>query len=191
MYLYKKNMKKIIKIKENRLIHIIMEIIKEQSFNKSDSLVDSILDKINKYGFENLTFDEKKYLNQYSKGYIDLDLKNWIESDKENTFDIDGNKLLYDEFDWDEDIFRNSNKLKRIISKSLGKKPFTNDPDWGGAYVWNIESDNNFEGTFFYLGDDELLILKRNTINDQYEDEVIYEITNPKNLYKALSKIKK
>ena len=73
--------------------------------------------------------------------------------------------------------------MKRVISKHLKKKPFTNDADWGGGYVWNLKTNDNFTGTFLYLGDDELVVLKRMLVDDEYNDEEIKKITNSGELY--------
>lgn len=156
------------------------------------SLVDNILDRINKSGTQALNPDEKKYLQQYNLSKIDRGLENWLLSDDEETFDDYGNKLLYDEFKEDEDIFYNYDKLKRIITKHLNKHPFTNNADWGGAYVWNIKSNSDFIGIFIYLGDDELVLLERNLDEqERYSDRVIAEINNPRELYKIFLNIKK
>jgi hypothetical protein len=157
-----------------------------QFLNENTKLVDEILDKINRNGKESLSADEKDYLKQYSDSNVNEELEEWLLSDDENTFSKKGEKLLYDEFEDDEDIFRNQEKLKRIITKHLNKKPFTNNSDWGGALVWNVKSNSNFEGEFFYLGDDELILLKRKLVDDEYEDEVIKDITTSKELYSSL-----
>jgi len=182
-------MKKIIRISERNLTAIVKSIIEEQISKRIDPLVDNLLDKINKYGIQSLSYDEKTFLDQYSADNVDMGLKNWIESNDQLTFDVDGNKLPYYEFDEDEDIFINTDKLIKIISRFMNKKPFSNNADWGGARVWNIKSDNDYVGTFFYLGDDELLILKRIDIDGKYEDEIVEEIRNPKELYKVFAKI--
>jgi len=162
------------------------QILKENVNN-----VDQILDKINKKGQRSLTFDERQYLKQYNNKNIDSNLEKWLFSNDENTFDINDKKLLFDEFEDDEDIFYNQNKLKRIISKHLNKLPFVNNADWGGDYVWNIKSDNNFIGTFLCLGDDDLIVLERTLAGDEYSDKVIKNITNSKELYNFFLSLKK
>jgi hypothetical protein len=170
----------------------IREYLNEQRILKENiNNIDQILDKINKYGQENLTFDERIYLKQYNNNNINTDLEKWLFSDDENTFDSNGKKLLFDEFLDNEDIFYNEEKLKRVISKNLNKVPFTNNSDWGGAYVWGINSNNNFIGTFLYLDDNELVVLKRTLIDDEYNDELIKNITNSKELYSFLLSLKK
>ena len=172
---------------KNFLINLIREDLNNQNvLNENTQLINQILDKLNKYGKDNLSFDEKKYLSQYSNNNVDINLEKWLLSDDEDTFSYTGDKLLYDEFETDEDIFYNVDKLKRVISKHLGKTPFTNNADWGGGDVWNLKSDDNFKGTFFYLDDNELLILKRDMVDDEYEDEVIKTITTATELYTSL-----
>jgi hypothetical protein len=170
----------------------IRNIISE-SFNGDDVLINTILDKINQNGIHSLSYDEKNYLNQYNNNDVDENLKQWLLSDDDYTFnDETREKLLYDEFDGDENIFYNQKKLIRIISKHLNKKPFTSNADWGGAYVWAINSKNNYEGLFLYLGDDELLLINRTVNkNEDYEDEVLKNIENSQDLYKTFLKIKK
>ena len=151
--------------------------------NENEDNVNNILDKVNSGGRESLTPDEKTYLEQYSDNNINPDLEEWLFSDDESTFDLDGNKLSFDEFNESDDIFYNTSKLKRVISKHLKKKPFTNNADWGGGYVWNLKTNDNFTGTFLYLGDDELVVLKRTLVDDEYNDEEIKYITNSRELY--------
>ncbi|MCF8339704.1 MAG: GNAT family N-acetyltransferase [Chitinophagaceae bacterium] len=151
--------------------------------NENEDNVNNILDKVNSGGRESLTPDEKTYLEQYSDNNINPDLEEWLFSDDESTFDLDGNKLSFDEFNESDDIFYNTSKLKRVISKHLKKKPFTNNADWGGGYVWGLKSNDEFAGIFLYLGDDELVVLKRTLVDDEYNDEEIKYITNSRELY--------
>jgi hypothetical protein len=154
--------------------------------NENEENVNKILDKVSQDGKESLTPDEKTYLEQYSDNDIDSDLEEWLFSDDDNTFDSNGNKLSFDEFEDGDDIFYNTSKLKRVISNHLDKKPFTNNADWGGGYVWNLKKDDDFTGTFLYLGDDELVVLKRRLVGDEYNDEELKYITNSRELYKFL-----
>ena len=107
-------------------------------------------------------------------------------ADDDNTFDSDGNKLSFDEFEDGDDIFYNTSKLKRVISNHLDKNPFSNNADWGGGYVWNLKKDDDFTGTFLYLGDDELVVIKRRLVDDEYYDQELKSITNSRELYKFL-----
>lgn len=151
-------------------------------------VIDNILEKIGIQGGGSLTPDEKKYLSQYRNNSIDKELENWLLSTSLETFSNDGEKLLYDEFKDDEDIFYNTDKLKRVISKALNKTPFTDNASWSGGYVWNIDrgSKSNYVGNFFYLGDDELVVLNRSQEGDEYEDEVLEDIVDARGLYRAL-----
>ena len=148
------------------------------------SLIYKILDKLNKVSLSNLSFDERTYLNQYNENKINPGLENWLNSNENDTYDENGNKLLYDEFEENEDIFNNYVKLKRVISKILNKQSFTNNADWGGADVWGIKTNDNFVGLFIYLGEDnDLVLLKRNlNVDEEYENEIIETITNNKEL---------
>jgi hypothetical protein len=151
--------------------------------NENRENVDQLLDKINKDGKQSLTYDERTYLKQFGEDNIDPGLEEWIFGDDDSTYDADGNKLFYDEYTGDEDIFGNDKKLKRVISKHLGKDPFTNNADWGGGYVWNLKNNDDFIGTFLYLGDDELVVIKRTLVGDKYNDEELKYITNSRELY--------
>lgn len=148
------------------------------------NLVNKILDKINRVGLCNLSFDERTYLNQFNENSINPNLENWLNSNKDYTFDDNENKLLYDEFEEDEDIFYNHDKLKRVISKILNKQSFTNNADWGGADVWGIKTNDNFTGLFIYFGEDNDLLLLKRSLNEEedYENEIIETITNYKEL---------
>ncbi len=156
-----------------------------------EKLVDKILDKINRLGVSNLSLDERIYLKQYNENEIDSNLESWLNSEEDHTYDNDEKKLLYDEFEDDEDIFYNYEKLNRVITKVLNKKPFTNNADWGGASVWNVKSNDIFTGLFIYLGDDDdLVLLKRNINEDEdYEDEVVNIITSTRELNSVFLKI--
>jgi len=73
--------------------------------NENEENANKILDKVSQNGKESLTPDEKTYLEQYSDNDIDSDLEEWLFSDDDNTFDSDGNKLSFDEFEDGDDIF--------------------------------------------------------------------------------------
>jgi hypothetical protein len=55
-------MKKVVRLTESELINVIQRIIQE-----GQSEIDSILDKINRVGFEGLTPKEQSYLRHYSE----------------------------------------------------------------------------------------------------------------------------
>jgi len=167
---------------------IISTAIKD-FINENRDNVDQLLDKINKDGKQSLTYDERTYLDQFSDNNIDPGLEEWIFGDDDRTYDVDGNKLFYDEYNDDEDIFSNYEKLKRVISKHLDKDPFTNNADWGGGYVWRLKGKDNFVGTFLYLGDDELVVIKRTLDGDRYDDEVIKYIDDSRELYNFIRKL--
>jgi hypothetical protein len=156
------------------------------------SLIDKVLDRINKVGINNLSFDEKRYLEQYNSNTIEPKLESWLITTEDLTFNENEDKLLFDEFENDEDIFYNYNKLKRVISKVLNKKSFSNNADWGGADVWGVNSDDGITGLFIYLGDDNDLVLLKRSLNQEedYEDEVLETITNNKDLNNIFLKIK-
>jgi hypothetical protein len=78
-----------------------------------------------------------------------------------------------------------------VLSRHLSATPFSNNSDWGGGNVWNVKTDNRYLGTFIYLGDEELVLLNRISNDDGYEDKVLKEITNPKELYDILLHLKK
>ena len=173
------------------VIASLKEYLKEQNnINENINNIDHILDKVNKEGKFSLTYDERTYLKQYSNNNINTELEKWLFSEDDETFDLRGNKLLFDEFEPDEDILYNHDKLKRVISNSLDKSSFTNNSDWGGGHVWNINSDDNFIGTFLFLGDDELVVLKRTLVGDEYKDETLKDITNTRELYSCLLSLK-
>jgi hypothetical protein len=151
--------------------------------NENRENVDLLLDKINMHGKQSLTYDERTYLKQFGEDNIDPRLEEWIFGDDDRTYDADGNKLFYDEYTSDEDIFSNDEKLKRVISKHLDKDPFTNNADWGGGYVWRLKSNDDFVGTFLYLGDNELVVIKRTLDGDRYDDEEIKYIDDSRGLY--------
>lgn len=156
-----------------------------------NDLVDKILDKINKNGIQSLTIDEKTYLDQQKKGNIDKNLEDWLLDDTDETIDRKGNKILYNEFLYDEDLFWNTDKLIRIISDFLGKSYFTNNADWGGDYVWNIKNNDNYHGIFIFLGDNVLELIERKLdANEEYDDTSLRTISKPSELYKLFKDIK-
>jgi hypothetical protein len=167
-------------------------IITENQFKlllENKSLVDSILDKINRDGISSLTSDEKNYLKQLKNDEVDKGLEKWLLDDSDNTFDDEGNKLQYDEFDDDEYLFNNKGKLKRIITNFLGE-PFTNNSDWGGYFVWAI-GDNELEGLFLIINnDDETVELIDRKVIDDYDDDILMSAINGRQFYKIIMKIK-
>ena len=38
---------------------------------------------------------------------------------------------------------------------------YTNNADWNGGYAWNLKTNDDFTGTFLYMGDDELIVIVR------------------------------
>ena len=176
-----------------KINNAIRKYLNEQQFlNENQILIDKILDKISKKGKENLSYDEQEYLEQYNSNKIDKGLENWLLNDDDSTFSNNGEKLLYDEFEPDEDLFGNRDKLKRVITKALNKKPFTNNSDWGGGLVWSLKSNDNIEGLFLYLSQDneELILLRRSLVGDEYEDKDV-QIDTVKELYQLLVNFKK
>lgn len=169
-------------------------IITENQFKlllENKSLVDSILDKINRDGISSLTSDEKNYLKQLKNDEVDKGLEKWLLDDSDNTFDDEGNKLQYDEFDDDEYLFNNKGKLKRIITNFLGE-PFTNNSDWSGYLVWAI-GDNELEGLFLIINNDDetVELIDRKVIDDDdYDDDILMSAINGRQFYKIIMKIK-
>jgi len=157
----------------------------------SQTLINSILEKINTHGINALSYDERIFLNQNSSNTIDPNLENWLTCKDEVTFDSSSKKLLYNEFEEGEDIFENPKKLQRIISNLLNIKPFTNNSDWGGALVWSLKAGNNFTGYFIYLCDNELVLLYR-IINEGkvYVDTTLLEVIDVVTLNKLFLKVK-
>lgn len=167
----------------------VKEFLAENRLLKEDTqLVDTLLDKMNTGGRDSLSSDERTYLRQHSSTNINKNLENWLLSDDESTFNDKGDKLLYDEFEEGEDILYNEDKLIRVISKQLRKAPYSDNASWGGGKVWNIgNSNDNFVGTFLYLGDDELVMLKRKLVDgDEYEDTDVKDIRTTRELYNVL-----
>ena len=77
-------MKKVVRLTESELINVIQHIIQE-----GQSEIDSILDKISRVGFDDLSDKEKNYLRHYSGTgeYSDEDLTTSKSmTDYENTF---------------------------------------------------------------------------------------------------------
>jgi hypothetical protein len=168
---------------------IITESQYKLILRESKSLEDKIYSKLKKQGKHSLTADEKEYLKQLTNKEVDSQLEKWLNDDDENTFDEDGNKLKFDEFDDDEDVLLNPKKTIRILNKHFGKS-FKNNADWGGAKVWSID-DDNFVGRFIFYGDDELLYLKREMNDDEYEDDILETINDGKDFNKLVLKLKK
>lgn len=160
-----------------------------ESSNKYENLINDILDKINRNGIQDVTLDERKFLTQYNTNTVDNDLYDWL-IDNEYTIDLNDNKLKYDEFDLDEDIFYNTKKLIRVISNATKKKPFTNNADWGGGEVWEIDH-NKDSGYYIHLGDDSLIFMCRTIENTgEYHDNILRDIKTTKELYSLFSHIR-
>lgn len=159
------------------------------------TLTNDLLDKINRDGINSLTQDERKYLDTQ-----DSDLGRWLMSDDDRTFDYDdtsygyGKKLKYDEFEFDEDVLWNREKLIRVINKMLPKTkshPKSHGADWYGK-VWFLKEVSPNIGIYLHLGDDELEVIQRSTIidEDEVEDEILETITTGRELYKIFNMVK-
>jgi len=170
---------------------MIYKKIEDFKESLSQDLIDQILDRISKSGKQSLSIDELSYLNQYKKGEFDKGLEKWLLDNSDETFGDNGEKLLYNEFEDGENLFWNRNKLIRVISNFLGKAPFSNNADWGGAHTWNIKGDDYFIGKFIYIGDDDIIdVVERSLIEDEYEDDILRTIRTPQELYKLFLDIK-
>lgn len=171
------------------ILPISLFLNENKDSSRTTELINTILDKIHKDGQSSLSNDERLYFQQYREGNIDKDLENWLLSTDDLSLDYNGKKVLYNEFEDDEDIMYNQGKLIKIISNSLNKKPFSTNADWSGYNVWNLKNNNNFVGTFLVIDvdDDKLLLLKRELDDeDNYIDEVLHEVKDSKELNKIL-----
>lgn len=160
--------------------------------NKSENLINKILDKIQAVGFVNISPDEKDYLQQYNNKDINSGLENWLLNDSDETFDLEtGKKLLYSEFEEDEDIYYNMEKLIRILTNFFKQEPVSNNADWGGGYAWYVKSrEGSNDKLYIHYVDDSLALVSKSTEEDE-EADVIEYIDTPKELYKVLLNIKK
>ena len=68
-------MKKIIRLTESELTHLIKKVIKEQKRFENQERIDAILDKISEFGMESLTDDEMDLLKNPDKKieYVELE----------------------------------------------------------------------------------------------------------------------
>jgi hypothetical protein len=123
-------MKKIVKLTESDLARIVKRIIKE---NENASEIDKVLDKINKYGRESLTFREKQILD-----YPDDTDYTFIGGDnvhkfisllvKNNLVDVDDliadsdNEVLYAPFDDEINLVFKTNNLDNGVVKYMASK---------------------------------------------------------------------
>lgn len=158
------------------------------------SLTNVLLDKINREGINSLTPDERKYLDTQ-----DSDLGRWLMSNDDKTFNYDdtsygyGKKLKYDEFEFDEDVLWNREKLIRVINEMLPKtknKSKSYSADWYGK-VWFLKEVSPNIGIYLHLGDDELEVVQRTIIDeDEVEDEILETITTGRELYKIFNMVK-
>jgi hypothetical protein len=97
-----------------------------------------------------------------------------------------------DGFDADEgDSFGNNSFTFEYIKDRLGD-PFTNNADWGGAYVWNLQGGNKFEGTFLFFGDDDIVVLQRSSDDEgDYSDNILMQVNSFEDLQTVITKYKK
>ena len=100
-----------------KLRKIISTAIKD-FINENRDNVDQLLDKINKDGKQSLTYDERTYLEQFSDNNIDPGLEEWIFGDDDRTYDVDGNKLLYDEYTSDEEILEKERITLLLVAEN-------------------------------------------------------------------------
>ena len=106
-------------------------------------------------------------VSQNGKESLTPDEKTYLEQYSDNDIDSDLEEWLFS--DDDNTFDSNGNKLS-----------------FDGGYVWNLKKDDDFTGTFLYLGDDELVVIKRRLVDDEYYDQELKSITNSRELYKFL-----
>lgn len=118
------------------------------------------------------------------------------------------NEDFDDDIDFEDDdeyvdFFDNHQKIYAELCKNFGKS-HGNDANWGGS-VWSILTKNNYEGIFIFLGDDDLVLLKREfdeeneenidtdlfTVTDEESFRKLIEIAKDKEKVKMLLKINK
>jgi hypothetical protein len=97
----------------------------------------------------------------------------------------------YDDFKYnfkdEEGFFDDLSKIKDELSKNFGSS-FGNNADWGGT-VWSILTDDDINGFFIYLGDDDEIILlyrKFDPIEEEYDNSVIFTATDRKSFDKLI-----
>ena len=142
----------------NLIRKYIRKIIKE---NYQEELLDTILDKIAKYGEKSLQPHEKDLLDRLSTG------KEVVNNDEE---------LVYDFLDF----ILGKLKAKSYISDKLGKKVSgIKYFDKQSNFVFDLEIDSEVlgvkkEANFLYADDDLLKFIQLNfTINDSTAKEII------------------
>lgn len=129
-------MKKIIKLTESELTNLIKTVIKEQIRFENQERIDAILDKINEFGMDSLTDDEKDLLKNPDKKieYHELEPTEEMEDDiitmllymgliqEENIQQIDDNQYhitdLIDDEGYGLNYFSEGNKIE-LITKPL------------------------------------------------------------------------
>jgi hypothetical protein len=156
------------------------------------NLTNDLLDKINRNGLHSLTSDERRYLENPDN----KDLEKWLLNDSEDTYfpsysEYEG-KIKYDEFEINEDVLFNREKLIRVINKLVSKNTTKSNiksysADWYGR-VWFLKQVSPNVGIYLHLGDDELDIVQRTIIDDEVEDEILKVITTGRDLYHGLQK---
>jgi len=125
---------------KNKMIKLI-DILKEIREVLNENTLDTILDKISLSGMDSLSDSERKYLNDYSSGKVDLE-----DPYKEQTISI---KNATDYFfnvespeEFDDYFFEFTDKIKNVyrrdfLTKSEFKKLYfylADLEDWGSSY---------------------------------------------------------
>jgi hypothetical protein len=99
----------------------------------------------------------------------------------------EGSSYQYVSSKMDNDIDLEDQIIDLIKHYNLGSgRPGGNNADWGGT-VWSIQDPN----IYLYLGDDELVVVKREIVDeDKYDDTIIASITSDEELEDILKKAK-
>lgn len=108
----------------------------------------------------------------------------YIDSFRNDEDDDDSNVVhLNPKTSIEDFIYKN---IKNILGSKYAKAVDEYSADWNGI-VWLIQEPN----IYLFLGDDELLVLKRDVVNDENVDEDIEYISSDEKLINALKKAKR
>jgi hypothetical protein len=114
-----------------------------------------------------------------SSMYIDS-----FRNNQDDDYDDDGNVVpLNPKTSIEDFIYKN---IKNILGSKYAKAVDEYSADWNGI-VWLIQEPN----IYLFLGDDELLVLRRDVVNDENVDEDLEYISSDEKLINALKKAKR
>jgi hypothetical protein len=143
-----------------------------------DMIVKDVQDELGTPDFEYEGLPREPIREDSSYDYV-----NSFYDNQDDDYDDDDIVPLNPKTSIEDFIYKN---IKNILGSKYAKAVDEYSADWNGI-VWLIQEPN----IYLFLGDDELLVLKRDIVNDENVDEDLEYISSDEKLINALKKAKR